>query len=673
MPRVTASATTRTLEPVRRPLRSALTPADAVLWLRGDPMPFALAGDWLGGMTVLGSEPLTVAGRDADPFELLARQPPVAGGDAAVGGGWVGWLGYGLGSLLEVLPPAPPAPICTPPFALAYYDHVVLHDGESWWFEGLWSPERSAALKARHRLWERRLATTPAVARSSAPGPFALAGNGAAGHVAAVADCKRRIAEGELFQANLCVRLQADYDGDPVELFARALPRARPRFGALVDRVVSLSPERFLRRDGRTVRTEPIKGTRRRRGDEPAQSSARSELEASSKDAAEHVMIVDLMRNDLGRVCAFGTVTAERPRTEAHAGVWHLVSTVTGRLREGVDDGELVRATFPPGSVTGAPKIQAMKVIAALEATRREAYTGAIGIASPLAGLDLNVAIRTFESRGGSIWLGVGGGIVADSEPAEELDEALAKAAGPIAAIGGRLAERAEYPSPTAPVLKSALRFGARPDPARGVFETMLVQDGRPLHVDQHLARLAGSVRQLYDREISVPAAEELARACAAEAVARSRLRILADPDASLTMTVTPEPARAAVLVELQPFALPGGLGVHKWRDRRLLDALAERLSDAMPLLVDTDGLVLEAAAANVWIVEAGELITPPADGRILAGVTRAAILADEPTAREEPIDLARVALADQVFLSSSISGRYPVRLAAMTAGRSAL
>ena len=127
--------------------------------------------------------------------------------------------------------------------------------------------------------------------------------------------------------------------------------------------------------------TEPIKGTRPRTGSHEARLAARDALLASDKDAAEHVMIVDLMRNDLGRVCAYGSVSAERPRVEAHAGVWHLVSTVSGRLRDGVGDNELLRASFPPGSVTGAPKVQAMKVIATLEATRREVYTGAIGIA----------------------------------------------------------------------------------------------------------------------------------------------------------------------------------------------------------------------------------------------------------------------------------------------------
>jgi para-aminobenzoate synthetase/4-amino-4-deoxychorismate lyase len=140
-------------------------------------------------------------------------------------------------------------------------------------------------------------------------------------------------------------------------------------------------------------------------------------------------MIVDLMRNDLGRVCEYGSITVEPARVEGHAGVWQMVSTVSGRLRPDVGDGGLLRATFPPGSVTGAPKVQAMKVIATLEATRRELYTGAIGIVSPVAGLELSVAIRTFETHNGSIWFGAGGGIVADSDPELELAEAFTKAA----------------------------------------------------------------------------------------------------------------------------------------------------------------------------------------------------------------------------------------------------
>ena len=382
----------------------------------------------------------------------------------------------------------------------------------------------------------------------------------------------------------------------------------------------------------------------------------------STKDAAEHVMIVDLMRNDLGRVCGYGSVEALEPRVEGHAGVWHLVSTVTGRLREGVSDGALLRATFPPGSVTGAPKVQAMKVIAALEATRREVYTGAIGIASPIGGLDLSVVIRTFETAGNTIWMGAGGAIVADSDPEQELAEALTKAAGPIAAIGGSVAPVSRFWGRRHPPSERALLHGDRPDPALGVFETVLVEDGRPVALEQHLDRLAASVADLYGAALP-PTVLAGAVAAAAEATACSRMRVLADADGGVRITVSPAGPPPAGSVVLEPFALPGGLGDHKWRDRRLLDALAALHPGTVPLLVDTDGLVLEAAFANIWIVEGDALITPPPDGRILPGITRAALLAGDDGAREEPIDLDRLASADALFLTSSISGRVPARL----------
>ena len=650
-------------------LDSGLEPHEAAAWLRGDERPFALAGEWLGGLTLLGSFPERVADPDADPFSVIESQPSVSEGEVAVGGGWVGWLGYGLGSLVEQLPPSPPAPIVCPAFSLAFYDHIVLHDGERWWFEGLWSAERAAFLDERLRVWSERLRTLPAPPATRLTSPFTLAANGGPGHVEAVADCVRRIAQGELYQANLCVRLAARFDGDPLDLFVRALPRARPRFGALVGGVVSLSPERFLRRSGRDVRTEPIKGTRPRTGSEAEQAAARDALLESAKDAAEHVMIVDLMRNDLGRVCTYGTVEALEPRVEGHAGVWHLVSTVTGRLRDGVGDGELLHATFPPGSVTGAPKVQAMKVIATLEATRREVYTGAIGIASPIAGLDLSVVIRTFETAADAIWIGAGGAIVADSDPEQELAEAIAKAAGPVAAIGGSLAwygarhahspELCVHPGRA---VERALLHGDRPDPALGVFETVLVEGGRPVALEQHLGRLATSVAELYGAALPSTVLAG-ARAVAAETTGRSRMRVLADPEGAVRITTSPAGPRAAGPVVLDPFALPGGLGAHKWRDRRLLDTLAALRPGSVPLLVDTDGLVLEAAYANVWIVEGDELITPPADGRMLPGITRAELLAAHDGAREEPIDLDRLASADALFLTSSISGRLPARL----------
>jgi para-aminobenzoate synthetase / 4-amino-4-deoxychorismate lyase len=652
------------LQSVRVPLDSCLTPEDAVRWLRGDPRPFALVGDWLGGATLLGSDPVRIADQDDDPFTTLETLPP-AEGEAVVGGGWVGWLSYGLGAAIEQLPPPPPAPVVRPSFSLAFYDHVLMFDGERWWFEALVSPSREEALQERCELWRARLQTEPPPSRPAATTPFSVVGNGEAGHLAAVADCRRRIVAGEIYQANVCLRLEAQLEGELLDLFARALGLAAPRFGALVDGTLSLSPERFLRRDGRIVSTEPIKGTAPRGGDERARLAARQALLDSGKDAAEHVMIVDLMRNDLGRVCEYGTIGVEPARIEAHAGVWHLVSTVSGRLRDGVGDGALLRATFPPGSVTGAPKVQAMKVIATLEATRRELYTGAIGIASPVAGLDLSVVIRTFEAAAGRIWFGAGGGIVADSEPELELNEALVKASGPVAAIGGRIAGDTGRRPVSRPVpARTALEHGFRPDPAHGVFETVLLEHGNPVALGAHLARLAGSLSELFGVELD-PVADDLAREVSSTVdIDRARLRILADPAGALEITVAEAGSRGDKPTLLVPYVLPGGLGRHKWRDRRLLDALAALRPGTVPLLIDTDGLVLEAAYANVWIVERGQLLTPPADGRILPGVTRSGILETEPSAREEPIDLAWLRRAEAVFLTSSISRRHPARLA---------
>jgi para-aminobenzoate synthetase/4-amino-4-deoxychorismate lyase len=194
----------------------------------------------------------------------------------------------------------------------------------------------------------------------------------------------------------------------------------------------------------------------------------------------------------------------------------------------------------------------------------------------------------------------------------------------------------------------------------------VLVEHGRPVGLERHLARLAASLEQLYSAALPTTVAAG-AQAAAAEhaSLERSRMRVLADPDGSVRISVSAAGGIAHDSpVGLVPFALPGGLGAHKWRDRRLLGALAQVADGAVPVLVDTDGQVLEAAYANIWLVEGPELITPPADGRILPGTTRAALLEAEPSAREEAFDLARLEQAGAVFLTSSISGRHPARLA---------
>jgi para-aminobenzoate synthetase / 4-amino-4-deoxychorismate lyase len=676
---------------VRIELDCDLSAAEGCLLVRGDERPFGLAGDWAGGGALVGSGPLEVAGEDQDPFALLDRQPLVedaAEHSGAVGGGWFGFLGYNLGARLERVPPPPPRHVPLPDFALAFYDHVLRLDRDGrWWFEALWTDERDAQLRARLELLRGRLAEGVRE-RPVWVGTFQPAPPGGAGHMTAIDECRERIAAGEIFQANLCLRLEAEWQGDPLDLFARTAGTLEPRHAGVVagpwGAVCSLSPELFLRRRGREVVSEPIKGTAPRvllaAGREGTRAEDnRAALAASTKDRAENVMIVDLMRNDLGRVCEYGSISVPsltEPRPAP--GVWHLVSTVTGTLRPEAGDADLLRASFPPGSVTGAPKIQAMRVIAELEAGGREAYTGALGYASPVAGLELNVAIRTLEIRDERIWMGAGGGIVADSVAERELEECFVKARPVIAAAGARLIEEPRV-SRVAPI--PALAGGAdRPDAALGVFETLLVRGGSPVDARAHLARLARSVHALYGEELPK---DLLARVVAAAAAAAplARLRVTAVPaprESAPPESAPPESTpRSAIHAEIQaeplaaepepdavtlaPAVLPGGLGAHKWQDRRLLDELAHRL-EAVPLLLDLDGDVLEAAYANVFIVEGTHLVTPPLDGRQLPGTVRARVLALHP-AREERLSLARIAAADEVLLASSVRGIHPARL----------
>jgi para-aminobenzoate synthetase/4-amino-4-deoxychorismate lyase len=418
--------------------------------LAGERYLCCLSGVWAGGGTIIASDPLRIAEPQEDPFGLLDELPNVSAGSGeslgAVGGGWFGWLGYRLAARVEQIPLVDERPVPLPDFHLAYYDHVLHQDAYGfWWFEALATPERSSELEERLELLRRRVADQRRAAPTGdrhSPTPLRLHAEIAAHHLQAVAECRERIAAGEIFQANVCLRLEGEYDGSAAALLGRPLAHGRvPQYTAAFDTpaggIVSLSPELFLRRQGRHVRSGPIKGTAHRPNDPSRAVLSLQQLQASAKDAAEHVMIVDLMRNDIGRVCEYGSVSApRRPTAEAHPGLWHLVTNVEGLLRHGVGDGQLLRAAFPPGSVTGAPKVQALKVIAELEPSGREVYTGAIGYASPLAGLELNVAIRTLELSGGKLWLGVGGGIVADSDPQAELEEALIKARPVAAAIG---------------------------------------------------------------------------------------------------------------------------------------------------------------------------------------------------------------------------------------------
>jgi para-aminobenzoate synthetase component I len=342
-------------------------------------------------------------------------------------GWWAGFLTYDLGRVVEPFACRLPDELRLPDLALGRFDARLVVDGRRLMIEG-GGPARRDLERVAQRARQGSGRPVPCLDlgpwSSSLPRPTYEDG------VRAVRDL---IEAGECYQVNLTRRLRCHQRADPVAVFS-ALLRANPAPHAALIRlgdvtVVSASPEQFLRRRGSEVETRPIKGTARHA----------EGLAGSCKDRAENVMIVDLARNDLGRVCRYGSVrVAALCAVERHPGLHHLVSTVTGTLRPGVGTGDLLRATFPPASITGAPKPRVMQIIEDLEACRRGVYCGAVGwFDFDRTMLDLNVAIRTFVMTPEGTDLGVGAGIVADSSPAGEWRETELKSARLLAAVGG--------------------------------------------------------------------------------------------------------------------------------------------------------------------------------------------------------------------------------------------
>lgn len=369
----------------------------------------------------------------------------------------LGFLSYDLGRAIERLPAGPTLGDDTPDAWLAAYDAVVRWPAGAEIGE-IVAVDEAAAARLRAALGlgtaERSFGTAERSfgtfeRRFDAPGPAPrlgalVADDDGAAHCARVARIREYIAAGDVYQVNLARRLTApvETDGDALALHAAITAVAPAPYSGLVEadgvRVVSGSPERFLARAGAGARldTRPIKGTRRRTGEPDRDAALAADLAAHPKDDAEHLMIVDLERNDLGRVATVGSVRVDELGYVVELpGLYHKVSTVSCELRPDVGWAELLRATFPGGSITGAPKIRAMQIIDELEPARRGPYCGAIGWMGEGGAFALAIAIRVVTLAGGELRLHVGGGIVADSEPAAELAETEDKAAGWRAAL----------------------------------------------------------------------------------------------------------------------------------------------------------------------------------------------------------------------------------------------
>jgi len=390
---------------------------------------------------------------------------PTGETDISYSPGWIGYHGYELGRHIEQLPHTVAHDTPLPDLRLAFYDAVAVYDAiqEQWTIHRLQFIDPPAGAGDAANALRRLLAETPidqaepATRRTeqadAAPKPLINARSpfSPSEYEQAVATCVDYIAAGDIFQVNMSHRFKADWAGSPAALY-RTLRRRNPAgYAAFLsfvsdDRqcsVLSSSPELFLSvRNGRVV-TRPIKGTRPRTGMDDVDARAASDLLASGKDNAELAMIIDLLRNDLGRVCLYNSVRVTDPcRLETHPTVFHLVGTVEGQLQEGVGQAELLKATFPGGSITGAPKIRAMEIIDEMEPTARGVYTGCVGHVGVCGDATWNIAIRTIVCDGQHAYVQAGGGIVAESDPAGEHQETLDKARALLEAL-------AEVPSHT--------------------------------------------------------------------------------------------------------------------------------------------------------------------------------------------------------------------------------
>jgi para-aminobenzoate synthetase / 4-amino-4-deoxychorismate lyase len=478
------------------------------------------------------------------------------------------------------------------------------------------------------------------------------------GYAHAFAALQERIAAGDNYQANLTFPLAGSWSGDPLALYAAVRPAAAAGYGGIVHDgshwLLSFSPELFVALKDGAATTRPMKGTRRRGRDHEEDAALAGELAASVKDRAENLMIVDLMRNDLSRVAQAGSVRVENAfAVESYPTVHQMVSTVRARIADGNDAVALVRALFPCGSITGAPKIRAMELIAHVERDARGAYCGAIGRIDPAAPngtgeAAFNVAIRTLrltpeENGRGRAVLGVGSAIVADSQPSAEWRECLVK--------GGVV--RQAMPE------KSAAQFD--------LIETMAFtpEDGIAL-LELHLARIMASAAELgfaFDRH----AVRNAIQALCFEADGAARLRLVVARSGAHCLELAPAPQPLPDPAPCAALPLPVDAGDwrlrHKTTDRGFYAAAlaaAQAAGAVEAVLVRDDGLVTEGSFTNVFVKRGGKLLTPPERLGLLPGVLRRALLDED---RAEEAELRLEDLAEGFLVGNAVRGLMPARL----------
>jgi len=373
-------------------------------------------------------------------------------------GGWIGYFGYELGRYIEKLPQTAVDDVRTPLIRLCFYDRVIAYDhieGDFWLF-ALQLPGDAEKPQDKLSALERLLDESRAI-RVPGPASADLAGIDFSRircnmdkdyYLRTVEKIRRYIYDGDVYQINFSQRFECDYDAHPIELYHWQNHYNPSGYAAYIDggdfHIVSASPEMFITIADGVIATKPIKGTRPRIGQTGAAALQAQRINAenfnellhSAKEQAELNMIVDLERNDVAKICTPGTRTVVQTRTiETYPTVFHAVATVAGQLRGDITFCDVLKAMFPGGSITGAPKIRSMEIIDETEPTARGVYTGSIGFIGIDGGVCLNIAIRTIIIRGQKAFAQTGGGIVADSEPQAEWEETITKARALLAGI----------------------------------------------------------------------------------------------------------------------------------------------------------------------------------------------------------------------------------------------
>jgi para-aminobenzoate synthetase/4-amino-4-deoxychorismate lyase len=456
---------------------------------------------------------------------------------------------------------------------------------------------------------------------------------------------REAIARGDTYQVNYTFRLRANFRGDPLAFYRHLAAKQQADYCAYLDtgrfKILSASPELFFRWSGGRIVTKPMKGTSRRGLWLEEDERLAAWLGGSEKNRAENVMIVDLMRNDLGRVALTGSVRAgDLYRVERYPTVFQMTSTVEAQTRPGVSLADVFAALFPCGSVTGAPKISTMRLITALEDTPRNIYCGSVGLVTPRDGAVFNVAIRTvlIDAETGEAEYGVGGGITWDSTAEDEYQEALTKAA----------LLRAEPPE-------------------FKLLETLRLEAGAYTLVERHLRRLRDSARHL-GFSISIDAVRRSLEAHASEFPgAPRRVRLLVSKDGGVSVESFPldEPPRAAlpVVTAAEPVSRADLFLYHKTTRREMYDRHRAASPDVFDVLLwNEEGELTEFTNGNLVFESDGRRWTPPRECGLLAGTMRAELL-ERGEICERNIERAQLASCSGLWLINSVRGWVPVFL----------